>query len=181
MSLISVPLKVILPWHADLQNDTPPTDYAICDGRTLNSSQQDINPGSTYTVPDLRNAFLIGADLTKTAGTAGVAVGNGNINAGAGAPGPKGVGGENQHTTTTTEMPGHNHPLTSTPGDSAKSGIAGIGVRTSPMNNTSYGPGPADNYYEVGYPITMVNTGGGGAHENRPKYYGVVYIMKVKI
>lgn len=172
MSLLSVPLKSIIAWHADLQNDTPPLEYAICDGRTLNSSQQDINPGSSYTVPDLRNVFLIGADLTKTTSSAGVAVGNANINNGAGAPGPKGTGGENQHQITQAELAahthtdsGHTHPIPAqgaVSGPAAGAWVDGSGKQTS-----------------TGF-ANIQNTGGDQPHENRPKYYGVVYIMKVK-
>jgi microcystin-dependent protein len=170
MSLLSVPLKVILPWHADLQNETPPLEYAICDGRTLNSSQQDINPGGSYTTPDLRHMFLVGADLTKAAGTAAAGVNTGNINAAAGAPGPKGTGGENQHTTVQNEMPPHAH---------------------TPLNGGDFttldSPGGPGGYnFTVGggsesRRSTTSTAGGGAPHENRPRYYGIVYIMKVKI
>jgi hypothetical protein len=109
MAQIEGPLKEIKFLHMDNPNETIPTGFAVCDGSTLTSTQQDINPGSTYTLPDMRNCFILIADPTKAAGQAGVAVGNANINAAAGAPGPKSITGENQHTTVSSEMPSHNH------------------------------------------------------------------------
>lgn len=104
MGLLSVPLKTILIYHADLQSESMPESYAVCDGTVLNSTQQDINPGGNYTVPDLRNIFLIGADLTKAAGNTGS-----TTNSAAGAPGPKGTGGQHAKTLVTAELPSHSH------------------------------------------------------------------------
>jgi hypothetical protein len=47
VSLLSVPLKIVLMYHADVQDESIPAGYEICDGRLLNASQQDINPGGT--------------------------------------------------------------------------------------------------------------------------------------
>lgn len=109
MAIIEAPLKQVMFLHMDTANEAIPDGFALCDGSTLNSTQQDINPGGNYTVPDLRNNFILCADSTKAFGTAGVAVGNGNLNLAAGAPGPGGVGGAHSHTITTTEMPSHTH------------------------------------------------------------------------
>lgn len=109
MAQIEGPLKEVKFLHMDASNAPIPTGFAICDGTTLTSGQQDINPGGTYTLPDLRNCFFIGADPTKTPGQAGVTVGNANINLAAGAPGPNSFTGENQHTTILSESPSHNH------------------------------------------------------------------------
>src|SRR5688572_29266719 len=88
MSLLSVPLKTVLMYHADLQGEAIPVSYEICDGRLLTAGEQDINPGSTYQLPDLRNRFPLGADLTKAAGATGNTGGSATDG-----PGPKGVGG----------------------------------------------------------------------------------------
>jgi hypothetical protein len=106
MSMLSVPLKTILMYHADLQNETIAAEgFEICDGRTLNASQQDINPGSTYPLPDLRNKFILGADITKAAGNTG----DFTVSGFGGAPGPKGVGGSQSKLLATTELPSHTH------------------------------------------------------------------------
>lgn len=194
MSLLSVPLKTILDWHADIQNDTPPTDYAICDGRTLNSSQQDINPGGSYTVPDLRNVFLLGADITKTAGTAGASVGSGSESLAAGAPGPKGTGGENSHILATSELASHTHTFSGTTGNdspdhthvtsvgnTAGTGVSGPGGGIHGDSAFGWTSGGASVRHTHSFSGTTASNGSGNAHENRGKYYGVVKIMKVKI
>ena len=145
MSTLSVPLKTVLSWYADLTTGTtPPAGWEICDGRTLNTSQQDI-VGSSWTLPDLRNRFIIGATLAKGDGVAGDAVTSSNIDAAAGAPGPKGVGGSNKMTIGIANLPMDN--------------VTGSGQAIDQLDNTA---------------MTPMST------ENRPLYYGLVYIMKVK-
>lgn len=104
MGLLSVPLKTVLMYHADLQGESIPESYEVCDGRLLTSGQQDINAGSTYQLPDLRNRFILGADLTKAAGNAGTSGTNPTD-----APGPKGNGGVNAKQLVTAELPAHSH------------------------------------------------------------------------
>lgn len=104
MGLLSVPLKTVLMYHADLQNEAIPVTYAVCDGTTLTSGQQDINPGGTYTLPDLRNRFILGADPTKAAASSG-----GTTNASSDAPGPKGTGGQHSKSLVVAELASHNH------------------------------------------------------------------------
>lgn len=104
MSLLSVPLKTILMYHADLQNEGIPDSYQVCDGTTLTSGQHDIPGGGSYTVPDLRNRFILGADVTKSAGTSG-----GTTNASSDAPGPKGNGGQHSMTLAIANLPAHTH------------------------------------------------------------------------
>lgn len=106
MSMLSVPLKTVLMYHADLQNEVIAAEgYEICDGRLLTSGQQDINPGSTYQLPNLLNKFILGADPTKAAGNAG----DFTVAGASGAPGPKGTGGANSKTLATAELPAHTH------------------------------------------------------------------------
>lgn len=140
MSTLSVPLKTVIAWYGDLTTGTtPPEGWEICDGRTLNTSQQDI-VGSSWTLPDLRNKFIIGATLTKGDGVAGDAVTSSNIDAAAGAPGPKGQGGSNKHT-------------------------------YSKLNSS---------YDTAGGNTFTAETGATVASDNRPLYYGLIYIMKVR-
>jgi len=144
MSTLSVPLKTVLAWYGDLATGTtPPAGWEVCDGRTLNTSQQDIL-GSSWTLPDLRNKFILGATLTKGDGVAADAVTSGNIDAAVGGPGPKGVGGSNKMTIGLANLPVEN-------------GSSGTAVNES--NQVPTTPTPTDN---------------------RPSYYGLIYIMKVK-
>lgn len=70
---------------------------------------------------------------------------------------PGDTGGEDTHTISIAEMPAHTH--------SFKSGLAGSDfVETGSANPHVRG--------------TVPDVGGGGAHENRPPYYALCYIMK---
>lgn len=145
MSTLSVPLKTVLAWYGDLTTGTtPPAGWEVCDGRTLNTSQQDIL-GSSWTLPDLRNRFILGATLAKGDGVAGDATSSSNIDAAAGGPGPKGQGGSNKHLITMAELP-------------IKTGSGA----SSSVDENSHDPQAQ----------TKV--------DNRPLYYGLIYIMKVK-
>lgn len=105
MSLLSVPLKTILMYHADNTGESIPASYQVCDGTTLGIGTHDIGGGAaSYTVPDLRNKFVLGADITKGVGNAGD-----TSNTSGGAPGPKGTGGSHNKTLAIGELPAHTH------------------------------------------------------------------------
>lgn len=71
---------------------------------------------------------------------------------------PGGTGGEDTHVLTEAEMPSHNHDIPiGAPGD---------------FNVAEKGTSPYDL-------INTGNKGGGNAHENRPAYYQILYIMKL--
>jgi hypothetical protein len=139
MSMLSVPLKTVVAWYCDAASGyTPPPSWAIADGTTYSSVNQDVVPGSSWTTPDLRNRFILGASLSKGDGVAGVAVTDPNVDLAAGAPGPKGVGGANSLDTTLDQ-----------------SQVKG-GTDDTIANDVQ----------------TDI--------ENRPRYYGLVYIIKIK-
>lgn len=61
-----VPLKAILPYYAQAANHPLPGDLIYADGSTLSIGTHGIAGGaSAYTLPELRNYFIIGADRTK--------------------------------------------------------------------------------------------------------------------
>lgn len=72
-----------------------------------------------------------------------------------------GTGGEAAHTLTIAEMPAHTHDYT-TPGSNVFK-LAGA--------SESSGLPSVD---------TVGSTGGGGSHENRPPFYNVVWIVRIK-
>lgn len=71
------------------------------------------------------------------------------------------TGGEATHVLTTAEMPAHTHNIHKSSGAGLEAGLDGG------TNCTNYSGG----YIE--------STGGDTAHENRPPYFALAYIMKV--
>lgn len=111
--------------------------------------------------PDLRDRFIVGAGNSYGKGV---------------------TGGEAGHTLSVDEMPGHTHTMTP----------------HSHSYESMVAPSETDNRNEVvgasGYYVDMYkqsrtsgaagsgatgSKGSGGAHENRPPYYALAYIMKV--
>lgn len=128
-----------------------PTLYALLDSAFIVDAD-------TFAVPDLRSRFVVG-------------VGTG---AGLASYSTNDSGGEEQHTLSTAEIPSHTHvdsghqhtEITATPtaitigaGVPAPSAIPGIGVT---------GVGTA----------AIGNTGGDGAHENRPPYVALRWCIQ---
>lgn len=75
------------------------------------------------------------------------------------------AGGEKKHTLSTDEMPRHNH---------------GLKFRTEKWgDNANKRPFPDLNGTD-GYKASTDYAGSGQAHENRPPYYVLAYIIKVK-
>lgn len=71
------------------------------------------------------------------------------------------TGGEATHTLTIDEMPSHSHELDAT---TTTSGSTLNGVYVNVKNK--------------GFTFTTDSTGSGSAHENRPPYYALCFIMK---
>jgi len=104
--------------------------------------------------PDLRGRFPVGAG----AGTAG------SYNMGQ-------TGGSTNVTLTVDQLPSHNHKLQNVGG--------GLCVDGGRGNKTHY----MERKYSDGWDWTNPTTdvaGGGQAHENRPPYFGIYFIIRVK-
>ena len=139
---------------------TAPTGWQLCNGDPASTSALQTLLGETN-VPDLRDKFVIGA---------------GNSYA------RHAEGGESTVQLQTTHLPSHRH-------FSFRSGNHGSARTGSNLNSTrTAGSGSgASNLYE-GYNITHSNndadvgrtstTGSGTAHENKPPYYALTYIIK---
>ena len=110
---------------------------------------------------------------------------------------PGDTGGANTVTLSATEMPNHTHFVTGNTGlfdTSHTHGYQSANHPTSsgPEQNQSGGPedrttfnvnkntgGPsANSNHQHSINITSNQAGGGAAHENRPPYYALCYIMK---
>lgn len=177
-----VPVGLVAMWsgnpatafNANGQGVGDLTGWALCDGRN----------GS----PDLRGRFIVGlsnADGNNygyTNGEKNVAayttVGNN--------------GGERTHTLTIAEMPSHNHNgATSSDGNHEHSvrsaagacGPVSIGpsqIRIDGNCNSNYDNSTSGNMDFAGiHSHTISSQGGGAAHENRPPYYVLAYIIKL--
>lgn len=103
--------------------------------------------------PNLTDRFVVGAGSTYTVGA---------------------VGGEATHTLTTEELPSHNHNLYAW----SSSGSGGSHDYLSSVSGgqvkISRGQVSLSSSDEI-----IRSTGGGVAHENRPPYYALAYIMKL--
>jgi hypothetical protein len=79
-----------------------------------------------------------------------------------------GTGGEDAHTLTIAEMPAHSH------NQQRYNGGSGASSYTEPNSSQ-------DNTPSAGSPPTPTTaTGSGDAHENKPPYYDVVWIIRIK-
>lgn len=111
---------------------------------SVNSTSPSTLFGGTW--ERLKDRFLLGAGDTYTAGD---------------------TGGEAAHTLTESEMPSHDHPITT-----------GYDAATSASGGTSYlVAGFSGTAHPVNMPFRIGNRGGGQAHNNMPPYL-VVYMWK---
>ncbi len=164
----TVPAGAIMMW----QGTTPPTGWAICDG--------------SNGTPDLRGRFIVGSGTNQNpaSGDINPTYSNGN------------TGGENQHLLIKTEIPKHQHSVSSSGNDNGQVTIANA---TTNDNHLLLGPGSplfleaaaGNEYHSITSQPTHTHsingtTGDGTTdgvngqrHENRPPFYALTYIMKL--
>lgn len=138
--------------------------------------------------PDLRDRFIVGAGSTysvgNTGGAAQVTLNESQIPGhthGISATGSVDSAGSHTHTLTD---PGHNHTvLQPIPGSTSASSGSLTGQGTSTTTGTATTgitmAAAGAHTHNVTVSAAAATTGGGGAHENRPPYYALAYIMKV--
>jgi len=150
-----VPPGAIIMWSGSI-NDIP-VGWALCDGRNG--------------TPDLRDRFIVGA--------------GGSYNVGD-------TGGANTVTLTTNQIPRHDHePGTLTTRSAGlhnhiflKADFGSIRTGTEHQETVRVFREKDHRTADAGehkHTISgnTANTGGGQAHENRPPYYALAYIMKL--
>ena len=164
----SEPLGIVKMWAGK----NVPEGYQLCDGRALSrgtyaelydtigdvfNTATDRNGSSWvapeegyFRLPDLRGRFIVGQSAN-----------DGDYNT------IGGTGGEKAHTLTIAEMPIHSHAF-----DGEETDKGGYG--TSSNRATRIMESNEDPAYST------EATGGNKAHENRPPYYVLAYIMRVK-
>jgi len=189
LRLTILPVGFVVPWYRPSLAVSIPSGFEVCDGSVVAEVDHDFGAIGAVTLPDLRNRFLIGANAATAIGTAGVAATHVNIDAASGAPGPQGVGGQNAHVMTVAEMPSHQHAGSKTGWSSAglhwytDSGMLEVvdsdTVRVGSGNSTSTGAGG----WNAGQHKHIINdlaaAGSSATHENRPAYYGLIFLVKV--
>lgn len=149
----SIPTGVICMWSGSA--DAIPSGWALCDG--------------TNNTPDLRGRFIVGAGDAYSVGD---------------------TGGTESVTLTTAQMPSHSHSGSGTAASAGAhvhnlpdciTGTGAYGINwTQVSRNYNY---PTIDTGEAGahthtLNISIGSTGSGEAHENRPPYYALCYIMK---
>lgn len=109
------PIGTIVPWFRPSDSIPIPTNWHVCDATVLTAGNHDF-PGiaGSVTLPDLRNRFILGADSTKSSGTAAAGVNDAGIDSASGAPGQSTLGGSNKIIQTSSQMPSHTHTFTGT-------------------------------------------------------------------
>ncbi len=161
----SVPSGAIIMWSGP----TPPTGWKVCDG--------------TSGTPDLRGRFIVGSGANGNPAAGDI---NPNYTLG-------NIGGENVHSLTKSEIPKHKHTISNTPSDNGQVTVGATSV------DDRYAALGADPSLKIGAGASFTNltnqpahthtiTGNTGdgttdgmnaqAHENRPPYYVLMYIMK---
>lgn len=111
-----------------------------------------------YTTPDLRGRFIVGAGQSTTSHTRERTLPDYKI-------GDK--GGINKYVMSVEEMPSHNHGMFD------KSDGGGGDWRVFRSN-------ACGENYDATYDLATQYEGGSEAHENRPPYYTLAFIMRVK-
>ena len=146
---------IIVMWSGAI--DKIPTGWLLCDG--------------TNGTPDLRNRFIVGAGTDYSVGN---------------------TGGSNNVVLTTAQIPSHTHTATTTVTSNGAhthsytyygrgsltqrgTGSESYSQSTSSSKGTT-GENGSHNHTAT---TTLENVGSGNAHENRPPYYALAYIMKV--
>ena len=145
----SVPAGVICMWSGS--SAEIPAGWALCDG--------------SNNTPDLRGRFVVGAggayDVGDTGGADSVALTTAQM--------PSNSHGGN---VSIEEAGEHTHTVSiSTSYNTASGGATGVG--RSGSSNTSLAGSHTHNAT-----LSISSAGGGNAHENRPPYYALCYIIK---
>lgn len=142
-----------------------PDNYAVCNGQALSQTHYPdlykvigtkFNKSGTaagmFCLPDLQGRFIVGQGSESDYNT----VGN--------------TGGEKTHTLAVSEMPSHRHVYL---GDDES---LNKGYDQLAYSGDIGGPSGSG----AGYAVQTSATGGSKAHENRPPYFVLFYIMRLK-
>lgn len=180
------PVGGIVMWSGSIA--TIPTGWTLCNGVTVPRS----DGTGTVTPPDLRDRFIVGAGSTYNPGNTGgantVALTTNEMPAHShGHSLNIWTGGAGAHSHSVGD-PGHSHGFNLRGSDRTGAGNGAIlGPNTATMtDNGTFASGTGiwingvgDHSHSVGWSFSIANNGSGAAHENRPPYFALAYIMKV--
>jgi microcystin-dependent protein len=160
-----IPLGGIIMWSGT----TTPDGWALCNGQSSNG----------YTTPDLRGRFIVGYGANGTGVPSDVWDSNynrpGNLSAKGASTGN--TGGEKSHTLTIAEMPSHMHAYTDDVNVRGKFPAIEAGF---PKVSGGSDSGSSADGVGAGSVYNTQSVGGSQAHENRPPYYVLAFVMRVK-
>lgn len=150
----TIPIGGIIMWSGS----TIPDGWALCDGGTHNG----------HPTPNLLDRFVVGAHVPSSgpAGDPPYELGD--------------TGGANTVTLAASQIPPHQHEVKDY--YFAEVSAHGAGYYTY-WGDSKVGSGDTDTdnrYFFYVTHNTSSNTGGGNSHENRPPYYALAFIMRVK-
>lgn len=155
------------------------SDYRLCDGSILSindypelfeniGSSFGGNGVNNFALPDIRGRFIVGYDSTKS-----------DYNAISSSK----IGGLEKVTLSVNEMPEHNHvnnplfnKLSAKAADIDEQSTPGAIDQLNPAREYNVGSMTEDRWSDA----TIQKVGRGQAHENRPPYFVLAYIIKVK-
>ena len=164
-----IPSGVIALWSGSTASI--PSGWVICDG--LNST------------PDLRDRFIVGAGnsyaVAATGGSNTVALSTAELPSHTHS-GTTDSGGSHSHTGSTSNTGSHSHAGTRR--GTGQRPSQGIGDYMTDGNTNTGSAGAHSHNLTINsagshtHTFTTSSTGSGSAHENRPPYYALAYIMK---
>ena len=156
-ALLATPVGVIQQWAGTVSDDAIPENYVLCDGRQLSTLQYP----ELYAVLGTRFGYSSGffrvPDLRGR-----FVVGYSDTDSDYTTMGS--TGGEKKHTLSVAEMPSHSHTYVKTT------------IRDSDVNHSGWDSAVYTDYNDT--PTAAV--GGDQAHENRPPYMVLAYIIKAR-
>ena len=166
----TIPSGIITMWSGSISNI--PKGWVLCNGQNG--------------TPDLRDRFIVGAGKSYSVGNTGgansVTLTVNNLPAHSHT---MGSAGSHSHTGSTNVSGSHTHSYGQVRDDPTNSGIGGNSAYkyTSLVDTTTSSEGNHSHSLSINsagsHTHTINNTGGGQAHENRPPYYALAFIMKI--
>jgi len=158
---VGVPIGTIVMWSGS-SNFLPP-GWRVCNGEGTYIDQYS---GETRQIPDLSGRFIVGVGAMTDAEGNKETYSLGQHD-----------GGLNKHQLTTDEMPAHRHHYVS---DDGLNGLNDTYAHCTAANKYKMDFDSTDNKgYKLG-DYQNESVGKSQAHENRPPYYALYYIIKVQ-